>query len=154
MGVGGMSGPLLLGIATGCRSSLGPAGVSFADRQRGTPRAVGALQSRWGRVVTGGLVLGELTVDKLSSAPSRLETQALIPRLVLGATGGAALAWRDWNNRPAGALAGVAGAVFGSWAGLHYREAAKHRGLPDLPVALAEDAAALALARVGGRSPR
>ncbi|MBA2553053.1 MAG: hypothetical protein H0V10_05050 [Geodermatophilaceae bacterium] len=154
MRVSGVTRPLLLGVATGCRASLGLAGVSYGDRLRGEPRLVGAVQTRAGRVVTGALVLGELVGDKLPSAPSRLAMQALIPRLVLGATGGAALAWRDGRSRPAAALAGLAGAAVGSVAGLRYRQAAKQRGLPDLPVALAEDALALALARRAGRARR
>lgn len=154
MGLAGLTGPLLLGVATGCRSTLGLAGVSFGERRSGGPRPVGALQSGKGRFATGALVLGELVADKMPGAPSRMATQALIPRLVLGATGGAALAWRDANNRPAAALIGVAGAALGSWAGLRYRDTVKQRGLPDLPAALAEDAAALALAASAGRSRR
>lgn len=154
MRVSELTRPLLLGVATGCRSSLGMAGVSFGDRRRGAPRALDAVQSRWGRVATGTLVIGELVVDKMPSAPSRMATQAFVPRLVLGATGGAALAWRGGNNRPAAALAGLAGAALGSWAGLWCRTAVKERGLPDLPVAIAEDAAALALAAAAGRARR
>lgn len=154
MGVAGVTGPLLLGIATGCRTSLGLAGLSFGDRRCGSPRPVAAVQTRAGRVVTGALVFGELVADKVPSAPSRLEPQALVPRVVLGATGGAALAWRDGNNRPAAALAGLLGAAFSSWVGLRYRERVRQRGLPDLPAALVEDAVAVAAAYSGGRPRR
>ncbi len=114
MRVSRLSGPLLLGIATGCRSTLGVAGVSFGRRRRGAPRAVRAAQGRRGQVVAGGLVLGELVGDKLLSAPSRLQPQSLVPRLVLGAGGGAALAWRDGTSRSSAAailLAAAAGRV-------------------------------------------
>lgn len=152
MSISAMIGPLLLGIATGCRSSLGVAAVSFSGRPLSPPGPIAAVQSRWGRVVSGLLVVGELVADKVPSAPSRLDGQALVPRLVLGATGAAALAWRDGNNRAVAALAGVAGAVLGSVAGLRYRTTVKQRGLPDLPAALAEDAVAVLLARSAGRA--
>ncbi len=147
----GLTGPLLLGVATGCRSTLGVAGVSFADQRRGGTRAVKLLQSRRGRIATGTLVVAELVVDKVPSAPSRLDPQALAPRLMVGAVGGAALGGRVESSRPVAALAGLVGAAVGSWTGARYRAVVTRRGLPDLAAALVEDGAALAMARAAGR---
>lgn len=145
-------GPLLLGVATGCRSTLGVAGVSFGDQRRAGPRPIQLLQSRRGQVTSATLVVAELVGDKLPSAPSRLDPKALVPRLVFGAAGGGALAWRDGTSRPGAVTAGLAGAALGSWAGARFRALVRQRDLPDLPAALAEDAAALAMARAAGRT--
>ncbi len=151
MRVSRLAGPLLLGVATGCRASLGPAGVAFVPPRRRDPAVLSGLQSPWGRRVSAGLVVGELIGDKLPQTPSRLEPQGLGARLVLGGAGGAALAWRAGAHPLLGALAATAGVGAGAVGGLRMRQAVAARGWPDLPAALAEDAAALGLARTAGR---
>lgn len=146
-------GPALLGVATGARTSLGLAGVAFGERRSWTPRPIEIAQSRGARLATAGMVAGELVADKLPGAPSRFAPQAIAARVVIGAVGGSALAWRDATSCPAGAAIGGLGALVGAAVGLRWRTAVKDRGWPDLPAALAEDAAALGGAYRAGRRP-
>ncbi|MGI8532668.1 MAG: hypothetical protein ACR2KN_06655, partial [Geodermatophilaceae bacterium] len=105
------------------------------------------------RLATAGMVAGELVADKLPGAPSRFAPQAIAARVVIGAVGGSVLAWRDATSCPAGAAIAGLGALVGAAVGLRWRTAVKDRGWPDLPAALAEDAAALAGAYRAGRRP-
>lgn len=131
-----------LGIAAGCRASLGVAGPVLTS---GAPRA--------GRVVAAVGVLGELTGDKLPGTPSRLLAPGPQGRATSAATGGALLAHRSgstgWWVVAGGAAAAAASAV-GTWGGAAWRAWAGDRG-PDWPAALAEDAVALTLAALACR---
>lgn len=131
-----------LGIAAGCRASLGVAGPVLTSGAR-----------RAGRVAAAVGVLGELTGDKLPGTPSRLLAPGPQGRAVSAATGGALLARRSgstgWLVVAGGATAAVASAV-GTWGGAAWRAWAGQRG-PDWPAALAEDAVALTLVALACR---
>jgi uncharacterized membrane protein len=118
---------LLAGVAAGSRTFV-PAGALVA---RGRAPRVLLLATA-----------GELVGDKLPFAPSRLERGPLLGRAVSGAVTAVVL-----GGARRGALLGAAGALAGAWAGARARAALSGGGVrSDLPGALAEDAAALALA--------
>ncbi len=95
---------------------------------------------------------GEVVVDKLPATPSRLAPGPLAGRLISGSICGVVLARRGGKSPLLGAFLGAAGALFGAFGGYHARHALTTRvGLPDLPVALAEDALAVGVARAVSR---
>lgn len=128
-----------LGTATGIRSSLGAAGpVLF-----GSTKA-----SSVGRAARALAVGGELVADKLPQTPSRLQPPALAARAASGATGAVTLARRErFPARPVvpSAIAGMVGAVVGSYGGAAWRRWAATKG-PDWRGALLEDGVGLGLA--------
>jgi uncharacterized membrane protein len=88
------------------------------------------------------LEIGELIVDKTSLLPNRIAPGPLLGRVQAGAFAGAAAFIEE--DRPAllGAAIAAGGAVASSY--LFYylrREAVRRTGLPDVVVALGEDAA-------------
>ena len=89
------------------------------------------------------LAAGELIGDKLPKTPPRTDLVPLLGRFSFGTGVGAALA--SVAGKPVWwGLLGGAAAIAGSFAGFHARRAlTKQAGLPDLPVALAEDALAI-----------
>ncbi|MBO3085098.1 hypothetical protein [Cellulomonas fengjieae] len=133
---------LLLGWAAGARSSLGPAAPTIAGDHHPVLRAGAATA-----------VAGELLVDKLPVAPSRLAYGGAFVRAASGAVGATLLAARDGSRPFAPALAGAAGGLAGAYGGVAWRGwAAGH--VPDWQAALAEDVVALtaaALACAPGR---
>jgi uncharacterized membrane protein len=117
----------LTGVAAGSRTFV-PAGALV-------------LRGRAPRLLLLATV-GELVGDKLPWAPSRLDPGPLGGRAVSGAVGAVAL-----GGGGGGALLGAAGALAGAWAGARGRARLSAGGTrSDLPGAVAEDAAALALA--------
>ena len=90
---------------------------------------------------------GEYVGDKLPITPSRLQPLQLAGRLGLGAVCGA-IACRAADRSPIlGGMLGALGALGGSVAGYRYRtDLARRLGAPDLPLAIAEDATAIAVA--------
>jgi uncharacterized membrane protein len=126
---------LLLGVATGGRSSLGVAGPTLTAADTGALKKLGSLVS----------VGGELYADKQPGVPDRTSAGVLPARLVSGGGGGALLARRQGANAALPVLAGVAGAAAGSWGGLGWRRWAAGR-MPDWQAAVLEDGAAVLLA--------
>lgn len=126
---------LLLGVATGSRSSLGLAGAAFvAPRSKVTNVA---------RVVGVLAVGGELVGDKLPQTPSRLETPGLAARFGSAVVGTTALAARENAVADLPLTFGVAGAAVGAFGGAMWRESAP---VGRVPAALLEDAVAVGLA--------
>ncbi|MEV7973431.1 hypothetical protein [Cellulomonas sp. NPDC089187] len=132
----------LLGVAAGCRASLGVAAPVLTSD---VPRLV--------RLTARAGVAGELIGDKLPSTPSRLLPPSPQGRIVSGATGAVALARRA--RRPVWSAAGLGalGAAAGTWGGAAWRSWAGRRG-PDWRGALVEDAVAVGLAAVACRRGR
>lgn len=127
----------LIGAATGSRSMMAP--VALARAGSVAPAA---------RIVLQAAAAGELIADKLPGMPSRLETGPLLSRVAIGAVAGSILAVRNRRQPLAGAVLGAAGAVAGAHAGYHARRFLTATiGMPDLPVAIAEDMLAIAAAR-------
>ncbi|WP_448062011.1 hypothetical protein [Cellulomonas hominis] len=124
----------LLGAAAGARASLGLAG----------PALTSARTPRWLRrgMLLG--VAGELAGDKNPSTPSRLLPPGPHSRMISGAVGGLALARRAGARPVRPVLAGVLGAVVGTWGGAAWRAHAVGR-LPGWQSGVAEDVVALGL---------
>ena len=92
------------------------------------------------------LAIGELINDKLPKTPSRKAPPAFIARIVVGAFCGAALGWTGGAAIGCG-VAGAVGAIFGTLLGYEFRmRLVKATGGKDLPIALLEDAIAIAAA--------
>lgn len=141
-----------LGFATGLRSQV--ANAALARRHDDAPRAAGWrtwIPFRWpaARTIMQVGAVGEMIGDKLPTTPSRIAPGPLGGRIAFGAFAGAALG-SEYRSRSAialGAILGGIGALAGSFGGYHARNAVTSTyGLPDLPVALAEDALAVGIA--------
>ena len=148
---------LLVGFAAGLRS-MTPLGVLAAERNDGS------LQRDWkdwpilssptGRVLLQVSAVGEMAVDKLPFVPARTDPQSLWARLVSGGIAGLAIGTlgKEPAVKASALAAGVIGSLAGSYGGNAYRSGVtKATGLPDLPVALVEDIAAVLIARKGVR---
>ena len=93
------------------------------------------------------LACAELVGDKLPFTPSRLTIGPFAGRIVSGALCGMALYAATQQSLTFGGLAGGFGALAGAYIGYHLRRLVTTRlKLPDFPVALAEDAVAIAAA--------
>lgn len=135
----------LLGVATGCRSSLGLSAPALTNPAAGAVRKVGALAA----------IGAELYGDKQPGVPERTSASGLPVRLASAAAGAGALSARADANAAVPMLTGLAGAAAGSWGGLGFRRWAGNR-VPDWQAGLLEDGVALALALVAtlpGRRP-
>ena len=95
-------------------------------------------------IIFTALALLELWNDLRPSAPSRLAPRGMIARFVTSALSGACLAAADAESIAFGAALGVVGGVVGAFAG-HYARSGLVKALkvPDLPIALLEDAIAI-----------
>ena len=116
----------LIGVIAGLRAMTAPAVVAcvaFWHRfLQGTPLSfMGRLPAA---IIFTALALGELYADQLPSTPSRLAPVGLIARIVTGGLSGAG--------------------VVGAFAGYHARTGlVRALKVPDLPIALLEDAIAI-----------
>jgi len=137
----------LIGIAAGLRALTPAAFVCWAARLgwlklQGTPLAfLGYAVTPWIFTIAA---IGELINDKLPKAGSRKAPPAFIARIVMGALCGAAI------GATAGALAGglilgAIGAIVGTFGGYEFRARLARAAGRDLPIALLEDAIAIAL---------
>jgi uncharacterized membrane protein len=133
---------VLIGAATGLRSSSGMAAVCLAGRSE---RLSPFFRRTDVRAASALLAIGELLADKLPSNPPRTSPPGLFPRVALGAVAAGQLA------RGAGASTGVAGllgsaaAVGAAFGGLALRQRLS-KGLSPIPAALIEDVVCAALA--------
>ncbi len=147
-----------LGAISGLRAFSGPAFVSRAASRGnldldGTP--LGFLKSpRLSKALTI-MALGEFVGDKLPTTPSRTALPPLISRAVSGGLVGAALFASEGLRIPAGAILGAASAVIAAFAGERLRAVAgESTSVPDLLVAVAEDALVLAVGAYSLRRAR
>lgn len=146
-----MSLPLVLafaiGVIAGLRSLTAPAAVCWAaqagwiDLHQSPLAFMGSSIAAW---IFGLLAIGELIMDKRPTTPSRLAVGPLGGRIVLGGLAGATLASADSPTIITGALLGALGGLVGAYAGYQVRVGAvKSLRLPDIVVALTEDAIAI-----------
>ena len=138
----------LIGVVTGLRSLTAPAVVAWAAHRNwlnlhNTPLSF--MGSTAAVVIFTLLAVGELIVDQLPSTPSRLKPPGLIARIILGGLSGAGVAVAGAQSIAVGAVLGVAGGIAGAFAGYEVRRRlVKALKVPDLPIALLEDAVAIA----------
>ena len=137
----------LIGVVTGLRSLTAPAAVAWGARHgwlnlHGSPlSSIGATAAV---VIFALLAVGEYVADKLPSTPSRTAPPGLIARAVLGALCGACLAIAGAQSLALGAVLGIAGAITGAFLGYQVRtRLVKGLRVPDIVIALAEDAVAI-----------
>ncbi|WP_326700399.1 DUF4126 family protein [Streptomyces sp. NBC_01754] len=140
----------LIGAVTGLRSQWGIAAVSWTVRPAAAASSVTQqlLARPWVRGSVLVTAVGEFVADKSPRAPSRLTPGGLVPRVVLGALSGMALAERERPMVPpaAAAAAGATAAYAFALAGVRWRRTA---GVPaDAVAAAVEDVLAMALAWV------
>ena len=135
---------LLMGVVAGLRTMMPAAALSWAAwlgilKLDGT--WLSFLGSIWTVILFTALAIGELVTDQLPSTPSRKVPVQFGGRVVMGALAGVAIAGQA--NWLFGALAGVIGAVIGTFGGAELRSRlAAHFG-KDQPAALIEDAIAI-----------
>jgi uncharacterized membrane protein len=102
--------------------------------------------------VLGIASAAEHVADKLPGTPNRTDPGPLGGRIASGALCGAVVARRAGESAATGALAGALAAAAATFAAYEIRHAlTADAGLPDLPVALAEDLGAVVLARAALR---
>jgi len=110
------------------------------------PEPLALIGSAWAVAGLTLFALGELAADKWwTKIPDRTSPPALIARILTGGLLGACIAAAGGAGMIEGAAIGAAAAVAGTFAGFHARRhLTKAKGLPDLPVALAEDTVVIA----------
>jgi uncharacterized membrane protein len=137
-----------IGIVAGLRTFTAPAAVAWSAHLGGAD-----LRSTWASfastraalVILTALALFELYNDKRPGTPSRKSPPAFIARLVFGTLSGAALGAAARGSALAGGVCGALGAVAGTLGGYEARtRLVKALNAPDMAVALAEDAVAVA----------
>jgi uncharacterized membrane protein len=138
----------LIGVIAGLRSLTAPAAVSWATHLhwlnlQNTPLSFMGMTAA---VVVFSLgAVTELVADKLPFAPSRLKPPGLIGRIVFGGLSGACLAFAGGQSAAIGAVLGAVGGVAGAFTGYQVRtRLVKALKVPDLVIALLEDAVAIA----------
>ncbi len=142
---------LTFGTITGLRSMTAIAALAIASQsERPHPflKEDGSLWdllgSRGAQIVFGLGAAGEYVGDKLPQTPSRLQPGPLGGRIAIGALTGAASCRAAGLSATVGGALGALGALGGSAAGFALRTIIGPRlGLPDFPLALLEDAAAI-----------
>src|SRR5579864_6628309 len=139
----------LIGVIAGLRSMTAPAAVSWAARLGWLH-----LENTWlaflgfaaAPYVFSALAIAELIADKLPKTPSRKAPIGFGGRIVSAALCGAALGASDHASDAliGGLLAGVLGAIAGTLSGYELRVRVAKAVGKDLPIALLEDAIAIA----------
>ena len=139
-----------LGIVAGLRSMTPPAAVAWAAHfgwlhLAGTPLAF--LDSAPARYILFVAMLAELVADKLPFTPVRTGAGPFTARIASGGLAGAALMAGLGGPPALGAVAGGLGAVVGTLGGYRARTGlVRVLGVPDFPIALAEDVVAVGTA--------
>lgn len=140
----------LLGVSTGMRSFTPLAVAAWFAYQGKLP-----LKGTWASWIAHPVSLGVLTAgaigeyvgDKLPNTPNRTAPLGLIGRLTLGGLVGAIVATAFRRPIAGGVALGALGAAAGTYGGFYLRTGlTEGAGLPDLPVALSGDVAAITLA--------
>lgn len=136
---------LALGIVAGMRSMMAPALAArkAAKDPEGMPDVLTRPQTKAFLEV---MAAGEMFADKLPFTPSRTVLPSLLFRTLSGAVVGAAFATSRRGRPAAGAIAGVLGALAGTFGAYYVRQFVDKRlKVADPIVGLAEDALAAGL---------
>lgn len=139
---------LLIGVVAGMRTMTAPMAISWAAYAGWLPLGGSWLgwMGWWGTPwIFTALALAELVADKLPTTPSRKSPPGFIGRLLSGALCGAVIGLAA-SSLPLCLLAGVVGAVIGTFGGYAARMALFRAFGTDLPAALVEDLAAIGIA--------
>ena len=139
---------LLIGIVAGSRTMMAPAAVSWAawlSRLHLEGSWLAFLSSPWACGILTVLALVELVTDQLPTTPSRTVPVQFGARLVTGGLSGAAIGV-GFGSPLLGLLAGIVGAVIGTFGGRALRGWLAKAFGNDHPAALVEDAIALTAA--------
>jgi len=140
----------LIGLVAGLRSLMAPTAVAWGAHLgwinlHGTPLKF--MGSALGVGFFSVLALVELAADKLSSTPARTKPAGLMARILLGGLAGAALALAGAQPWMLGGVLGGIGAIMGAFGGYKIRTGlVKALKVPDIVIALLEDAVAIAAA--------
>ena len=137
----------LIGAASGLRSLIGLAAVSWAAHFGVLPLDrtwVAFLGYAFSPYILTLMAIAELVNDKLPKTPSRLVPPQFITRIVTGALCGLAIGLSG-HGAIVGLVAGIMGAVAGTFGGAKARSLLVRTFGRDLPAALLEDAVALGI---------
>jgi uncharacterized membrane protein len=138
----------LIGAVSGLRALTAPAAVAWAANRHWLGLQTSLLSwmgSTSAVAIFTVLALGELVIDKLPSTPNRTAVPGLIARGVFGGLSGAAVAAAGGQSIGVGAALGASGGIAGAFTGYNVRRRLVHAlKIPDLAVALLEDAVAIA----------
>ena len=138
----------LIGTASGLRALIGLAAVSWAARFGILPLDhtwLAFLSYAFTPYIVTLMAIAELVNDKLPKTPSRLIPPQFITRIVTSALCGLAIGFSG-NEIIIGLVAGIIGAVAGTFGGAKARSLLARTFGRDLPAALLEDAVALGIA--------
>jgi uncharacterized membrane protein len=139
---------LLLGCLVGLRSLTPPAAVCWAAHLGWLNFAhtrLAFLNRPLTLLILTLLAVAELIADKLPNTPARTAPPGLIARIAFGCLCAIALATNVGGSSLVPAIAGVVGALIGTFAGYKTRHALVLRAhIPDFAIALAEDVIAVA----------
>jgi uncharacterized membrane protein len=136
----------LIGVIAGLRALTAPAVVAWAAYGRGilTRTSFHFMGTLTAAIILTLLAVAELIADQLPSTPSRLKPPGMIARIVTGGLSGSCLAAAEAQSVALGAVLGAIGGVAGAFFGYGVRtHLVKGQKIPDLPIALLEDAIAI-----------
>ena len=137
----------LVGTASGLRAMIGLAAVSWAARFGILPLGhtwLAFLGYAFTPYILTFIAIGELVNDKLPKTPSRLIPPQFITRIVTSALCGLAIGLSG-GEMIVGLVAGILGAVAGTFGGAKARSLLARNLGCDLPAALLEDIAAVGI---------
>ena len=137
-----------IGIIAGLRALTGPAVICWMAH-------LGVIHLEGSRLAFIGtaaamaiftlLAVVEIVNDKLPKTPPRTAAVSFGARIAMGILAGSAFAMAGGGSVPLSAALGAVGAVVGTYGGYFARiRAVKALHSPDFPIALAEDAVAIA----------
>ena len=138
-----------IGLVAGLRSLTAPAVVAWAANLgwinlHNSPLAF--MGSKWTVVIFTALAVVELVADQLPSTPARTAAIGLSARIVTGALTGACLAAAGNAALWLGAVAGIVGAIAGTFGGYYARVGlVRSLRVPDFVIAIPEDVIAIGL---------
>ena len=139
---------LLIGVVAGLRTFTAPAAVSWAAHLGWLPvgdSVLAFMGYAWTPWILTVMVLVETVVDQLPSTPSRTVPMQFGSRLVSAALSGATIGAAA-GSLVVGGIAGILGAVIGTYGGAAARKHLAMAFRKDMPAAFLEDAVAIVAA--------
>ena len=139
-----LAGAAGIGAVAGLRSLTAPALLAQAARTQSIDLSDGPcafLATQQAADIATGLALAEMVADKLPSTPDRTDPLLLAARAVSGAIVGAAVCSARKRDPGLGAAVGAMAAIGAAFVGRALR-----KRFPGIPMALLEDAMAIAIA--------